>query len=338
LPGSPRNASARRGPSAATWVRIVLGVLGLCALAAIVHHVGFDLVMATLRPALAWLPLLCLLELGRIGSETAGAYVAYGARARQIPLATLFRANLVGQAIANLAPAPRLVNETIKATLLAPYVGVPTATAVGFTIQAATLISIGLFSIPCAAAIYVLGGASIWLWAALVHVLVHVGAGVALRAMTRARGPGRWLAQKFPRIAPGTAVFNEHSGQNGLLAIGPSCALMGNRFFQTLQLGVAARAAGIDAGIVQALAAQGVNLIANAVGVLVPGSLGTTDGALTLAASMLGTTAGRATSLALLLRCTQLAWLAIGSLVLMLGPRARPDVHRGSGGAQDGGV
>lgn len=303
------------------WLRGALGIAGLCAIALIVRQVGFDLVMVTLRPALIWLPVLCLLELGRIGSETVAAHLAFGPRAREIPRLTLFRANLIGQAIANLAPAPRVVNETIKATLLAPYVGVPAATAVGFTIQAATLISVGLFSIPCALAILALGGATIWLWAASIHALVLVGTGVGLRAMTRARGPGLWLARKLPRLAPGAAQFNQHSARIGTWAFGPSCALLGNRFFQTLQLGIAARAAGIDAGVVQALAAQGVNLVANAVGVLVPGGLGATDGALTLAADMLGTTAARATSLALLIRCTQVIWLAIGSLVLLLRPR-----------------
>jgi hypothetical protein len=51
----------------------------------------------------------------------------------------------------------------------------------------------------------------------------------------------------------------------------------------------------------------------------VPGGLGTTDGAFTLAATTLSTTAARAASLALLLRCHQLVWLAIGALVSMLG-------------------
>jgi uncharacterized membrane protein YbhN (UPF0104 family) len=92
---------------------------------------------------------------------------------------------------------------------------------------------------------------------------------------------------------------------------------------QLLQYAVAARAIGIDAGLLRALAAEGVNLVASAVGVLVPGGLGTTDGAFTLAADILGTTAARATSLALLIRCMQLVWLLIGSVVVFVAPSAR---------------
>lgn len=313
----------RRLRNLGSWLRVGLGIVGLVAIVVTVRRVGLDEVLGTLRPALAWLPLLAALELGRIGAETAAARIAYGAYAARIPLRTLFRANLIGQSIANLAPAPRMVNETIKATVLAPYVGAAAATSVGVIIQAATLISVGLFSLPCGAAIYLLGGAGVWFWAALIHAIVLVSTGAALRATSRSARLGRWLGKVFPRVAPSAGEFGEHARGVGLFAIGPTLALMGNRVFQTLQLYVAARATGIDTGFVQALAAQGVNLVAAAVGVLVPGGLGTTDGAFTLAAELLGTTAARATALALLLRSTQLVWLAIGVTVLLASSRSR---------------
>jgi hypothetical protein len=217
-----------------------------------------------------------------------------------------------------------VVNETIKATLLTPYVGVA-ATCVGFVNQAATLISVGLFSVPCGLAILARHGTSIWFWACAIHAIVLVFCGVALQAATRADALGLAIVRRFPSLAPRAQAFRDHAAGIGLFARGPTTALFVGRVFQFVEYAVAARAVGIDTGVLTALSAQGVSLIASAVGVLVPAGLGTSDGAFTIAADMLDTTAARATSLALLMRCTQLVFLLLGSLVALLGPRrARP--------------
>jgi Lysylphosphatidylglycerol synthase TM region len=317
------NDGSRSEPrrSAFPAFRIILGVLGLVVLVALVRHVGAGPIAETLRGAIAWLPLLCLLELVRIACETAASYLAFGALAVRIPRATLLRAHVLGHSLGTVAPAPTVVSETIKATLVAPYVGVGAATSVGFINQAATLISVGLFSIPCGAAILVMGGASLWFWACLLHAIVLVGCGVGLQAVTRADGPGRWLVTKLPSLADRAAAFRDHASGVGLFALGPTSALLLGRGFQVLQLAIAARAVGIAAGPLSAMAAEGVNLLAAAVGVLVPGGLGTTDGAFTLAAGMLQTSEAKAMSLALLVRCTQLLWVLIASLMALLAPR-----------------
>jgi hypothetical protein len=317
-----RHQSVARS-AVATWFRVALGVAGLVVLAAIVRHVGVDVILAALGPALRWLPVLCALELVRFACEATASYFAFGSVAHRIPRATLYRAHVVGQSLSALAPAPRVVNETIKVGLLAPFVGVPAATSVGFINQAATFFAAGLFSLPCAVAIYALVGPSIWLVAALVHATVLLASGLALRAVTRADAPGRWLVKKLPRLAERAAAFKDHASETGLLAARPTAALVASRCVQAIEYGIAARAVGIDAGVLRALAAEGVNLVATAVGVLVPAGLGTTDGAFTLAADMLSTTAARATSLALLMRCLQIVWLFIGSVVA-LAPRRKP--------------
>ncbi|MCC6523247.1 MAG: flippase-like domain-containing protein [Polyangiaceae bacterium] len=322
-PPAPARSPARRGLARGTWVRLALGVLGLAATALVVAGVGAELVWRTLEPALPWVPVLCLLELGRIACETVAAHRAFGARARDIPLRTLFRANLVGLSLGALAPAPRVVNETIKATMLAPHVGVPVATSAGLAMQAATLVSVGLFSIPCGVAILALGGASVWFWAALLHAVVLVGSGLALRLAMRARGPARSVARRFPRLAPGIAELSGHARLGSAWLVGPTLALVASRLFQVGQLAIGACALGASAGFAEAFAAEGVNLVALAVGVLVPGGFGATDGAFTLAAELLGTDAARATSLALLLRSMQLVWLLVASLVLFVDARRR---------------
>lgn len=315
-------AGPAEGARAAFWFRIALALAGLAAVVAIVRHVGVAAIVEALRPAFRWLPVLCALELGRMACETLASRLAFGSVAGRIPRATLFRAHVIGMSLGALAPAPRVVNETIKVGLLAPFVGVAAATSVGFINQAATLISVGLFSIPCGLAVLALGGASVWFWASLVHAVVLVGTGLLLQAATRADAPGRFLVARFPALAERAAAFREHASETGLWAAGPTAAMMLGRCVQVVQYGIAARAVGIDAGILRAMAATGVNLLAAAVGVLVPGGLGATDGAFTLAADMLGTTAARATSLGLLMRCMAIVWVPIGSAVALFGPRA----------------
>jgi Lysylphosphatidylglycerol synthase TM region len=325
-------ASEEAGPSGTdpaprkswtTWIRFALGLAGLALLVEIVHQVGFSLILTTLKPAIAWLPLLVVLELCRMACEAVASYLAFGSVAGRIPRVTLFRANMIGQAMANLAPAPRVVNEGIKVALLSPYVGGGAATSVGFVNQAATLMAVGLFSIPCGLAILALGGSSLWVWACAIHAVILIASGLALRAVTKADGPGAWLVRRFPRLASRASAFRDHAKEVGLFARGPTAALTVNRCFQVMQYWIAARAVGIDAGMLQAFAAQGVNLVASAVGVMVPAGLGTTDGAFTLAAGMLGTTAARATALALLIRLMQVAWLFIGSVLLFAEPRLK---------------
>ena len=66
------------------------------------------------------------------------------------------------------------------------------------------------------------------------------------------------------------------------------------------------------------LFAQGLNLVALAVGALVPGQLGVSDGAFALSAKTLGTTTAKAMSIALLAHAMQVLFVLVGSLLPLL--------------------
>jgi len=309
---------------ASTYFRLVLAILGCGLLAIIVQRVGARAIYDTLRPAVRWMPLLCAVEAVRIAFEALASRFAFGSVASKIPTATLYRAHVIGQSLGALAPAPRVINETIKIGLLAPFVGAGAATAVGVVNQAATLIAGGLFSIPCGVAMWVLGGDRIWLWGACIHVVWLVSSGLGLRAISRSDKIANWIARKVPRFSDRIHAFRNHGDEVGFFAAGPVIAMMCGRACQTLQYGIAAHAVGIDVGALGALAAEGVNLIATAIGVFIPGGVGTTDGAFVLAAKLLSTTVMRATALALLMRCLQIVWLPIGSAAALIGaPKTR---------------
>ena len=112
------------------WLRLLLGVGGLVLLAGIVRHVGFDIVVSTLGPALPWLPVLAFIELVRIGCMTMASYLAFGSLAPRIPRWTLFRAHVLGHSLTSFVPAPTVLHETIKATLITPHTGSGPAAAV----------------------------------------------------------------------------------------------------------------------------------------------------------------------------------------------------------------
>jgi hypothetical protein len=308
---------------AEVWLRLLLGVGGLVLLGAIVRHVGIEPIVSTLRAALPWVAVLAVVELVRIGCETVASQLAFGPLARRIPRATLFRAHVLGHSLSAFAPAPTVFNETIKATFITPYTGVGPAAAVGFVNQAAMLMANGLITIPCALAILVLQGASAWFWACAIHTVVLLSTGLALQAVARADGPGRWIARRFPRFEEGVETFREHSRAIRLGARPTTAMLLLGRCLQVVQYGIAAHAVGIDVRALRVAAAEGVHLVAMAVGVLVPGGLGTTEGAFGLAADLLDTTVARATATALLMRCMQIAWVLVGALVALL-PRAAP--------------
>ena len=156
--GTPTSTPAK----SRTWLRFALGIGGLGLLGAIVRHVGFDVVMATLGPALPWLPVLVFIELVRMGCMAMGSYLAFGSLAKRIPRWTLFRAHVLGQSIGSVMPAPTVWSETIKATLVTPYTGSGPAAAVGVTNQAAVWMSNGLLSIFCGIAILSTYNESAW--------------------------------------------------------------------------------------------------------------------------------------------------------------------------------
>src|SRR5439155_7722748 len=114
-----------------------------------------------------------------------------------------------------------------------------------------------------------------------------------------------------PRFSDRILAFRNHGDEVGFFAAGPTIAMMCGRGCQALQYGIAAHAVGIRIGVLGAMAAEGVNLIATAIGVFIPGGVGATDGAFTLAAGLLKTTVTHTTALALLMRCLQIVWVPI---------------------------
>ncbi|MBU8898889.1 UPF0104 family protein [Corallococcus sp. H22C18031201] len=311
-------------------IRILFALLGLGMLAMLVHRAGPSELGLALKEAAPWLPWVALIEVGRQALDASATWLAHGPRARLIPVSVLARAQLIGTAVSSMAPAGRAAAEATKAALVTPYTGGAAASSAAATAQAASLGAGGLISFPCAYASFLMTGNSAFTIAMLIHGTVLLLTSLGVRACMRARKLGAWLRRRRKRWASQTEVFQDSACSGPLLPWRPMLAFMCSRSLQVMQYAVLAHAVGINASAVQALFAQGLYLVALALGSLVPGQVGVTDGAFSLAAGALGTTTARAMSIALLAHTVQAGFVLAGALTPLVWRPRRPSPPRSS--------
>ncbi|MCC6558269.1 MAG: flippase-like domain-containing protein [Polyangiaceae bacterium] len=305
--------------------RVLFAAAGVVALVVLVRSAGPAALAASLARAAPWLPPVIAIEVVRVSMDAVATYFALGRRARALPVAVLARAQLIGAAVSAVAPAGRTAAEATKAALIAPWTGMPAATAAAATSQASTLVSTGLASIPCAWAAYALTGGSALTIALVAHAVLLVLGGAGLRALMRARRAGRWLERRSARLGRGAASFQESAREAPIIAPRPTAALLVGRLLQVAQYAILARAAGVDASAVRALFAQGLNLISLATGSLVPGQVGVSEGTFVLSAHALGTTEAKAMTIALLAHVVQVVFVPIGTITPMVWRARKPE-------------
>lgn len=316
MSGEP-SKTKRRGIAA---VRILCGVGGIGAVAWLVHRQGADNVASVLLPALPWLPLATGLKLATIAMDAVSTRYTLGDQGKAIPRWALYGSHLVAYAVMGVAPAGRATAEAVKAGLLARWIGMPAAIAVGTANQANVFLSTASFSALCAAASWSLTGSSLLTWALVAHAVGLNLAGLALRAAARWPRAAQWLAKKIPRVAGSLSTFQQTSRATALYPVKPVGSMMLGRAFQAAEFGVLAIAVGLAPSVVSALVLHGVHLVVAAVAVLVPGQLGAAEGGFTWSATLLGISETQALSIALLAHLIQLGLVGVGFFVLILWP------------------
>jgi len=309
----PASASTRRHVT--TAARVVSGLLGLAVVAFMIHRTGPDAIAAALRPAWQWLPVVLVFEVARIFMEALATRLAYGERGRLLPWSMLVRAHVVGYAVAGVMPLGRTSSEAAKVAMLGRYAGIPAAIAAGATNQAVTLLVGAIVSVPCILAAWHITGVSTVTLALVAQAVVLAGSGMAIRAA--ARGESALGTRIAARFGLNLAEFRASSRAIDLLPRGPTAAMLVGRLFQVCTFAVVAHAVGVDISFARVFYAQGISMIVLAVGVLVPGQLGASDGAFAASAEPLGTTVAAAMSIALIGHVLQIIWVAVGATVLL---------------------
>ena len=296
-------------------VRAGFGVAGVVVLVLLVRSAGKDALLEALTPTLPWLPALLVLDFMRILADAHATHLAYGDRRSAIPLARLLRAQLVANAVTYLAPAGRAAAEATKAAMLARFTSWPEATAAAALMQALALYGGAVISVPCVvAAAWILGPGHELTLLIGAQAIGVMGTGLAVRFAARSRGITDFLGRRFRRVESAAQDFHRTSLGSSVVPLRPLVSVSVGRAMQVAQYAILAHAVGVDVTLGRALLAQGVNMVALAVGVLVPGQLGATDGAFALAADALSTTMPRALAIALVAHVLQVIWIVVGSL------------------------
>ncbi len=307
-----REVSKSRG----VILRVVLAVIGLVLLVSIVEHVGPSVIAELVLAALPWMPLALLLEGVRIGFDAVATATVMGPRWRAIGVVRLYLAHIAGHGVMNVMPGGRSASEIVKAGLFYSTIGGSDAAAVGTANQANVLLSSALFSVPCAVAAWIVSADRTLTIAIVIHAVVLFASGIGVRVIASSPRVERFVRTRMPRWEPALARFHAASRDVPLVAPAPVTWMMLGRGAQTLQYAVLAHAVGLTLGPLVALTVQGTNLVAAAVGVLVPGQMGSSEGVFMMAADALGTTPARATSVALLAHASGLTWTTLGLLIL----------------------
>lgn len=316
--------------SALRWgVRLAFGALGIGVVVSLVRQVGAGALCLILRGAAPWLPLVVGLEAARVGTDALATYAAYGpAAGRLLPARVLARAALVARAVSSIAPAGRTAAEATKAALLAPWAGPTAATAAAATGQAVTLVSGGIVSVPCAAAAYVISGASPITMALVLHSALLVAAGTGIRVAMRAPWLGVLAGRWSGRAAARVEAFQARARETSLLPPMPIAVMLLGRALQVVQYAILARAVGAMTGVSRALVAEGASMVALAVGAFVPAQVGVSEGAFAWSADVLGATLPQAIAIALLGHALEAVFAAVGALVPLVWRAPRPPDER----------
>ncbi|WP_437309580.1 lysylphosphatidylglycerol synthase domain-containing protein [Sorangium sp. So ce388] len=317
-----RGGAAARRARRRALLHAALGVFGLGALAALIRHVGAAEMLEAVTRAAPFLPILVALEAARVGCET----LATGALCprRSVPPAELLRIHIVSYPVMALMPAGRAAGEAVKAALLSPHVGAPRAAAIATANQSLALLSAAPLSLLAALAIWRIGGgASALALGVLAHAALLVASGLGVAFAARQRAAFAWLARRFASAGHAAAAFHEAVREHAPVPARPFAACVAGRAIQAAQYAVLLAAVGAASGPVRALAAYGVGAVGTAVGDLIPGQVGATDGAFTLAAPLLGLTAGSAIAISVLVHLLQAAF-ALAGIVTTVAWRRRP--------------
>jgi len=295
--------------------RAVFALAGAAAVVLLVRQVGLRELGALLLRALPWMPLLLLLEGARIASETYGTRATFGDKAKELDLGSWLRMHLVANAALVVLPAGRAICEGIKIATLSRTFGAPRAAGFVTVQHSMTMLALAIISVPCAAAAYVITGASLITFAILGHLALCMFGAFALQAAARRAMVPRFAAKWFVH-SPG-AVTTYRDTVRALPWIAPRTLLgkVSNRALQALQFGIILHAIGEGTSTIRAFLADGVNLVGSALGEFMPAQVGAMDGSFALAAKALMITVAMAMALANLARIVQLVWSVVGALV-----------------------
>lgn len=312
--------AARRSPRLA--LQLTFGLVGAGVTALLIRGVGPSQLLTILRASARWVPLLLAIEAARISCEIAATAVLSRRVRERVRLGELVRIHLTGYAASVFLPAGRAMCETIKSAALAGSVGGAHAAAIGATNQSLSLLAGAIIGCLGVLAAHQTSGFSPVTGAVALYVLIAASGFAVVQIACRRRSIGGFLGRRFAGMRAASASFHEALGEIPVVPRGALAIIVVERALQALLIGVAIYAASGAFGLRISFLAQGISLVGGSLGDVIPGQLGAVDGAFALAAPLLGIATAAGVAVAVLVRCVQLAWMAVG-IAASFGGRAR---------------
>jgi putative membrane protein len=317
--------------------------LGLALLAAILWRAGPGAVMEVLRPVGWGVAVLVLAYLPVWVLDTLGWRFAFPADSRRVPLLRLLGIRLTGEAFNVLTPTLDLGGEAVKALLLTRE-GIPTAQALASVIVAKTTLAV-------AEVLFLLGGLGVALQIFALPEPVRRGAGLTLLLgglgvgaflLLQRRGLFGWvagllrrlgLARRFwreqaPTVAALDEVLRAYYARPGRGALSVGFHLMG-WLAGTAEVALILWFLDLPVTAATAVALEAGHQLARAASFFIPAKLGTQEGGSVILFSALGFPAALGVAVSLLRRVREMAWVALGLLLL---------AGTGGGGIPSGGT
>ena len=171
---------------------------------------GVDNVVAAVRRAGPWLPLVVALEVGILATDFLASRALVADTAGSVPPAAWARATALAYASAAVLPAGRAAGEAVRAATLSPALGVGRAAGACSRLQASVLVANVVVSLACAVVIGFTHPSTILILALLGNAVICGVLGIVLLEAVRSDRLARWLKARFPSF-----VERHATGTNG---------------------------------------------------------------------------------------------------------------------------
>jgi uncharacterized membrane protein YbhN (UPF0104 family) len=301
--------------------QVLLFVLGFGLVVWLVLSVGPDRILEVVRVAGPFFPVIVLCEMIIASTDFLAARALVG---KKLPARDWARSTAVAYASSTLLPAGRAAGEAARTAILAPLVGAGRAAGACSRMQASALAAnaaisaVGsLFVTSTALALALLGNG-----------LVCATLAFLIFMLVRSERLAAWLKKRFKNF------LKAHQGAPGEIpgkraSVAATLIIFVARLVQVTQYGLIVYAVAGKSSAPLAFSAHGIHLVGAAVGDVVPGQIGVTEGMFHTFATSLGIDVARALSIALIARASQLV------VVVMCLPALLVKSEKGLGADRD---
>jgi hypothetical protein len=287
-----------------------------------VHLVRTERVLVTVRTAAPWFPVLVSLEVAIAATDIVAIRALLGSN--PVKAALWLKSSAMAYLSSVLLPAGRAAGEAARGALLSSAIGSARAVAIAARMQAYSLVANALTSAGILLVLIVGRRMDPRLVTALAaNAVVCAGLGIGIVAIVRSRQLREWYERVLRRrFSVNLWEDRDVQARQAFWAIG-ACVL--GRMIQTVECGVLLFAVGANPSAVDAVSAQGVRLVAGALGDLIPNQLGATEGAYYVFSGVMGLAddPARPVAMGVLMHWVQLSIAAACTLLGALLPSQR---------------